>query len=328
MKIGLRFSFRTFVYKPLHMEQAVIEFDQMVAIGCGLDVHKANVVATVGGVGIEEQTRTYDTLTDSLEQLRTWLLEVGVTHVAMESTSVYWKPVFNILEQDFEILLVNASHVKNVPGRKTDKADSRWLTKLLLSGLLKGSFIPPRDIREMRDMFRYKKKLTGQIAAEKNRFQKILEDANIKIGDYISDVFGVSGTAITNAIINGESDPGKLVKLADGRLRASKEKLTAALTGKITPHHRFMLQAIRKSMQQIQALVSELEAEIDKHLSLYQSQLNLLETIPGVGHESAGVIISEIGTDMSAFPSAQHLASWAGISPGNNESAGKKKVDE
>ncbi len=310
------------------MEQAVIEFDQMVAIGCGLDVHKANVVATVGGVGIKEQTRTFDTLTGSLEQLRLWLLEVGATHVAMESTSVYWKPVFNILEQDFEILLVNASHVKNVPGRKTDKADSRWLTKLLLSGLLKGSFIPPRDIRELRDLVRYKKKLITQIAAEKNRFQKILEDANIKIGDYISDVFGVSGTAITNAIINGETDPAQLVKLADGRLRAPKEKLAAALTAKTTPHHRFMLKAIRKSIQQIQALVSELEAEIDNHLSLYQSQLDLLETIPGIAHDGAGVIISEIGTDMSAFPSAQHLASWAGVSPGNNESAGKKKVDE
>jgi len=183
------------------MESGMITFEQVVAIGCGLDVHKNTIVATVVGIGVEEETRTFGTFTDTLEQLDSWLKQVGVTHVAMESTSVYWKPVYNILEGDFEILLVNAQHVKNVPGRKTDKADSRWLTKLLLSGLLKGSFIPPCDIREMRDLFRYRKKLTGQIVAEKNRLQKILEDANIKVGSVLSDVFGKSGQAIIQAIM-------------------------------------------------------------------------------------------------------------------------------
>ncbi len=310
------------------MESPVIMFDQVVAVGCGLDVHKANVVASIGGLGVKEETRTFLSLTAELEQLRNWLKSEGVTHVAMESTSVYWKPVFNILEEDFEILLVNARHVKNVPGRKTDKADSRWLTKLLLSGLLKGSFIPPRDIREMRDLFRYKRKLQSQITAEKNRFQKILEDANIKLGDYISDVFGVSGTAITNAVIDGINNAEALAELAGNRLKASKEQLVAALTGKITTHHRFMLKTIRKSMAQTQGLIAEVEQAIDEHLSSHQVAMELLQTIPGVGKESAGAILSEIGDDMSAFPSAQHLASWAGMSPGNNESAGKKKVEE
>jgi len=207
------------------MENSKIEFDQVVAVGCGLDVHKNSVVATVGGHGIEEETRAFETFTESLEQLRIWLKQMGVTHVAMESTSVYWKPVYNILEEDFEILLVNARHVKNVPGRKADKADSRWLTKLFLSGLLKGSFIPPRDIREMRDLFRYRKKLTHQIVAEKNRFQKILEDANIKLGSVISDVFGKTGTAIIAAIIAGQTDTTYLVSLVNSRVKASGGKL-------------------------------------------------------------------------------------------------------
>lgn len=310
------------------MESPVITFDQVVAVGCGLDVHKANVVASIGGINVKEETRKFLTLTSELQQLRGWLKNEGVTHVAMESTSVYWKPVYNILEEDFEILLVNASHVKNVPGRKTDKADSRWLTKLLLSGLLKGSFIPPRDIREMRDLFRYKRKLQSLITAEKNRFQKILEDANIKLGDYISDIFGVSGTAITNSIIDGVSHPIVLAELAGNRLKASKEQLISALTGKINTHHRFMLKTIRKSIAQTQGLMEEVEQQIDEHLASHQIAMELLQTIPGIGKESAGAILSEIGDDMSAFPSAHHLASWAGISPGNNESAGKKKVAE
>lgn len=310
------------------MENSKIEFDQVVAVGCGLDVHKNSVVATIGGHKVDEETRSFETFTGSLEQLRTWLKQSGVTHVAMESTSVYWKPVYNILEEDVEVLLVNARHVKNVPGRKTDKADSRWLTKLLLSGLLKGSFIPPRDIREMRDLFRYKKKLTGQIVAEKNRLQKILEDANIKLGSVISDVFGKSGTAIINAIIAGQTDTDHLVSLAHGRVKASKETLYKSLQGKVTAHHRFMLTTIKKSIAQIQNIITDIDQAIDEHLQSHQIAVDLLQTIPGVGKESAATIISEIGDDMDAFPSAHHLSSWAGISPGNNESAGKKKADE
>jgi transposase len=310
------------------MESESICFDRVVAVGCGLDVHKDSVVATVGGIGVQEETRSFGTFTESLKQLDGWLQQLGVTHVAMESTSVYWKPVYNILEEHFEILLVNAQHVKNVPGRKTDKADSRWLTKLLLSGLLKGSFIPPRDIGEMRDLFRYRKKLTAQIVAEKNRFQKILEDANIKLGSVVSDVFGASGTAITNAIIEGQTDATQLVKLAHSSIRAPKETLRQALQGKITAHHRFMLTTIRKSIANTESLMEDVDRSIEEHVKLYNVEMTLLQTVPGVGQRSAAAILSEIGSNMEAFPSAQHLASWAGISPGNNESAGKKKVDE
>jgi transposase len=243
----------------------------------------------------------------------------------MESTSVYWKPVYNILEEDFEILLVNARHVKNVPGRKTDKADSRWLTKLLLSGLLKGSFIPPQDIREMRDLFRYRKKLTCQIVAEKNRLQKILEDANIKLGSVISDLFGKSGSAIIAAIIAGQTDTAYLVSLVHGRVRASKETLHKSLQGKVTAHHRFMLATIKKSIAQTENIIADIDHAIDEHLESHQIAIDLLQTIPGVGKSSAATIISEIGDDMNPFPSSHHLSSWAGISPGNNESAGKKK---
>jgi transposase len=310
------------------MDKSTIEFDQVVAAGCGLDVHKDSVVASIGGHGIVEETRTFETFTGSLEQLRQWLKQAGITHIVMESTSVYWKPVYNILEEDFEILLVNARHVKNVPGRKTDKADSRWLTKLLLSGLLSGSFIPPCDIREMRDLFRYKKKLTRQIAAEKNRLQKILEDANIKVGSVISDVFGKSGTAVIDAIIAGQTDPAYLVSLIHHRVKAPKEKLQRSLQGRITAHHRFMLKTIRKSIAQVEEVIADVDQAIDEHLQSHQLSVDLLQTIPGVGKESAATIISEIGDNMDAFPSAHHLASWAGISPGNNESAGKKKMDE
>jgi transposase len=297
------------------MESGMISFEQVVAIGCGLDVHKNSVVATIGGIGVDEETRTFGTFTDTLEQLDSWLKQAGVTHVAMESTSVYWKPVYNILEADFEILLVNAQHVKNVPGRKTDKADSRWLTKLLLSGLLKGSFIPPCDIREMRDLFRYRKKLTAQIVAEKNRFQKILEDANIKLGSVISDVFGASGKAITNAIIGGQTDAAKLASLANYSIRASKETLRQSLQGKITGHHRFMLSTICKSIANTENLIVDIEKSIDEHVQQYSTEMNLLQTVPGVGKQSAAAIISEIGTQMDAFPSAQHLASWARHQP-------------
>lgn len=310
------------------MDEFKVEFDQVVAVGCGLDVHKNNVVASIGGVGVKEETRSFDTFTIGLQQLRDWLRQSKVTHVAMESTSVYWKPVYNILEEDFEILLVNARHVKNVPGRKTDKADSRWLTKLLLSGLLSASFIPPEDIREMRDLFRYRRKLVGQIVAEKNRLQKILEDANIKLGSLLSDVFGKSGTAVVNALIKGETDPGYLVSLIHGGVKATKETLYKSLTGRVTAHHRFMLKTITKSIAQIEILIGDLDHSIDEHLQSHQSALALLQTIPGVGKGSAAVIISEIGDNMDVFPSSHHLASWAGMSPGNNESAGKKKAVE
>lgn len=206
----------------------------------------------------------------------------------MESTGVYWKPVFNILEADFEIMLVNARHIKNVPGHKTDTTDSRWITKLLLSGLLKGSFIPPVEIRELRDLFRYKRKLTGQVSAEKNRLQKILEDANIKLSSVVSDTFGVSATRIIDALIGGQEDIEELVKLCHGRLNGKKEALKEALVGKLTPHHKFMLRTIKKSMANIEEIIGQVDAEIDVQTKAYELEIELLQTIPGVGKDTEG----------------------------------------
>ena len=232
------------------------------------------------------------------------------------------------MEEDFEILFVNARHIKNVPGHKNDKKDSKCIAKLLLSGLLKGSFIPPKEIRELRDLFRYKRKLTGQISSEKNRLQKILEDANIKLSSVVSDTFGVSSTKIIDALINGESDIDELVKLCHGRLNDKKAELKEALVGKLTEHHKFMLRTIKKSIVNIEDIVAEVEKQIDEQTKVYQIEMELLQTIPGVGKGTALGIIAEIGVDMNVFPNEQHLASWAGMSPGNNESAGKKKVQE
>lgn len=301
-----------------------VSFSQLITRGCGLDVHKNLIVASVSGEGIEEQTREFSAFTEDLEELRDWLNSLSVTHVAMESTSVYWKPVFNVLEEDFEIILVNARHIKNVPGHKTDKKDSQWIAKLLLGGLLKGSFIPPRPIRELRDLFRYRKKLTGQMVGEKNRLQKILEDANIKLASVASDIFGASGMAIIEAIVDGQTDAEALQQLAHGSLR-KKEELKEALKGHVTAHHRFMLKTFLKSIAQIQAIMDDIDLQIEEVLKDYQTEMELLQTIPGVGRQTAGVMIAEMGADMQQFPSEHHLASWAGVCPGNNESAGKKK---
>ena len=301
----------------------VIEFEQVVERGCGMDVHKETVVATVAGVGIKTETRTFSTFTNSLKELNQWLQSFGITHVAMESTGVYWKPVFNILEGDFEILLVNARHVKNIPGHKTDKKDSRWLTKLLLSGLLKGSFIPPLEIRQLRDLFRYKRKLTGQVSAEKNRLQKILEDGNIKLSAVVSDSFGVSSTRIIEAMLGGETEVEELVKLCHGKLKPKVEQLKEALTGKLTEHHKFMMRTIKDSIKSIEKIIEQVDGQIKEQTTAYQAEIELLQTIPGVGKETAIGMVAEIGVEMEVFPNELHLASWAGMSPGNNESAGK-----
>lgn len=304
-----------------------IEFEQLIECGCGLDVHKETVVATIRGKGKREQMCTFSTFTSSLTELRDWLKEEGVTHVAMESTGIYWKPVFNILEEDFELLLVNARHIKNVPGRKTDKSDSSWIAQLLLSGLLKKSFIPPRDIRELRDLFRYKKKLIQQTSSERNRLQKILEDANIKLSSVVSDTFGVSATKMIDALIAGETDVEKLSELGHGKLSGKKEQIKEALNGHLTTHHKFMLNIIRQNIRGVEQVIKKVEKKIDKQSSAYKIQIEQLQSITGVGKDTATGIIAEIGGDMSVFPNEHHLASWAGMSPGNNESAGKKKVD-
>lgn len=307
-------------------EKEVIEFEQVVECGSGMDVHKDIIVATIQGKGIKTQTKSFKSFTSSLIKLREWLLKNKVTHVAMESTGVYWKPVFNVLGDDFTILLVNARHVKNVPGHKTDKKDSRWLAKLLLSGLLKGSFIPERRIRELRDLTRYKTKLTNQISAERNRFQKILEDANIKLSSVLNDVFGATGTKIINHILSCEAyRPEQLLQYVHGRVKASREDIKEALTGYITAHHKFMLKTIMGNISKLESTVSEVEAQIENCIEPFKIEQELLESIPGVGKDGANKIIAEVGVDMEQFPDQNHLASWAGVCPGSNESAGKNK---
>ena len=298
----------------------------MVSVGCGIDVHQSQVTASIRKSDTEVETREFEAYTSSLTSLRDWCKSEGVSHVAMESTGVYWKPVFNILEEDFEVILVNARHVKNVPGHKTDKKDSRWLSKLLLSGLLKGSFIPPRDIRELRDLVRYRKKVVGQIASEKNRIIKVLEDANIKLSSVLSNVDGGVGTKVINDLINGETSVDKLMRHYHGKQKVSKAEFRKALEGRITPHHQLMLKIHKKSISDKEEQLKELDVAIEKAIEAYQLEIDLLDTIPGVGKESAISIISEIGVDMSRFPNETHLSSWAGMSPGNCETGGKKKT--
>lgn len=303
----------------------VVEFPQLFERCAGIDVHKENVVVTIKINQKADQTRTFGTFTEDLRSLKSWLLSEQITHLAMESTGIYWKPVFNILEDDFNLMLVNARHIKYVPGHKTDRKDSAWIAKLLSSGLLKGSFIPPAHIREMRELFRYKKKQIGYRVSERNRLQKILEDANIKLGNVVSDVFGKTGWAIICAIIDEQSDPTLLAGLAKGRLKNKIPQLIHALNGKITDHHRFMLQTSKLALEGIQQNIDRIDRRLEQYIQSHSTEVELLETIPGVSHETAKGIVSEIGFDMSVFPSAQHLASWAGVCPGNNESAGKKK---
>ena len=307
------------------MKKQEISFTQVVKVGCGIDVHKSLITATIRKSNDKLEIREFTAYTSSLKSLRDWCKKEKVTHVAMESTGVYWKPVFNVLEENFNIILVNARHVKNVPGHKTDKKDSRWLSKLLLSGLLKGSFIPPVEIRELRDLVRYKKKVVAQASSEKNRIIKVLEDANIKLSSVLSNVDGAVGTKIINSMIEGKIDIDELMKFYHGKIKTSRKEFRLALEGKITKHHRFMLQLHKDSIADKERLIERIEAEIDEATEAYQVEVDLLQTIPGVGKVSAISIISEIGVDMERFPNEAHLSSWAGMSPGNNETGGKKK---
>lgn len=308
------------------MEKEAVSFEQLVKVGCGIDTHKDLIVATIRESDQIFETQEFDSYTSSLTELRDWCKSKGVSHIAIESTGIYWKPLFNILSDDFEIILVNARHVKNVPGHKTDKKDSRWLSKLLVAGLLKGSFIPPRDIRELRDLVRYRRKLIDQAASEKNRIIKTFEDANIKLSSVLTNVDGATGKKVIQDIINGVSDPVALAEHHHPLMKASKEEMIKALEGRLTPHHQFMLKMIQQSIADKEALIDALETKIDELAVAYEVELDLLQTIPGVGRDSAISIISEIGTDMERFPNEKHLSSWAGMSPGNNESGGKKKV--
>jgi transposase len=299
--------------------------DIIVERGAGLDVHKRTVVACVMATGMKKEIRTYGTMTNDLLRLKAWLKENEVTHVAMESTGVYWKPIFNILEDTFEVILVNARHVKNVPGRKTDVLDSEWLCRLLRSGLVRGSFIPPKPVRELRDLTRYKRKLIQTITAEKQRVEKILEDANIKLSSIASDTFGASGKKIIGELLKGELRPDQMAELSKGRLRNRKGELKEALVGNVEEHHKRMLRTSLGHMSVMEEILLTVEQKIQEHIELhFKKEYELLKTIPPV-QDSASVLIAEMGVNMDLFPTEAYLSSWAGMSPGNNESAGKKK---
>jgi transposase len=264
-------------------------------------------------------------MTSDLLLLHDWLQANGVTHVAMESTGVYWKPIFNLLEGNFTVLLVNAAHIKAVPGHKTDVKDSEWIADLLAHGLLKGSFIPPQDIRDLRDLTRYRKSLTDERVREINRLQKLLETANIKLSSVATDVMGVSGRAMLEALIAGNTDPEVLADLAKGKLRKKLDLLREALNGRFRPHHQFMLGQILAHLDYLDEAIEQLSQEVEDYITPFFQEIQLLDTIPGVNQKIAEAIVAEIGVDMSHFPSGRHLASWAGLCPGNNESAGKRK---
>jgi transposase len=260
-----------------------------------------------------------------LLELSDWLESQGVHHVAMESTGVYWKPIFNILEGDFAVILVNAQRLKTVPGRKTDVKDAEWIAQLLQYGLLSPSFIPPPEIRQLRDLTRQRTQLIRDRATVANRIQKVLEDANIKLGDVASDVLGVSGRAMIQAIIAGEDDPGHLAELARRRLRGKIPTLKQALRGRVTEHHRFLLRALMDQIASLEGLIARFDARIEEAMTPFTAAAERLRGIPGVGQQAAEVIVAELGTDMAQFPTAGHLASWAGLCPGNDESAGKRR---
>lgn len=305
-----------------------VEFEPFAERCCGLDVHKKEIVATVEGEGIARETKTFESTTRSLTELKEWLLDLGVTHVAMESTGVYWKPVMNVLEPvGFSIMVVNARHIKYVPGHKTDKKDSAWICKLLRAGLLKGSFVPSREQRDLRDLTRYRRKLVQQQAAEHNRMIRIFEDANLKLSSVFSNIRGKTCTAVIDAVIAGETDPQKLAEMCTHwRLKSTQEEIALAVEGNFTEHHMFMIRMIRSSIADIEKHIADLDAEIDRRMAPINGIIERLCGIPSMDRTSVKELIAEIGVDMEVFPTADHLASWAGMSPGNNESAGKKKA--
>jgi transposase len=296
---------------------------------CGLDVHKKRIVAcvmTFDALGQRQrEIRTFGTMTEDLLALADWLTTVGCTHVAMESTGVYWKPVFNLLEGLFELLVVNAQHVKAVPGRKTDVKDAEWLADLLQHGLLRPSFVPPTAQRELRDLTRHRSTLVADRARIVNRLQKVLEDANIKLAAVASDIAGVSARAMLQGLLEGETDVQALAELAKGRMRNKRALLEQALAGRLRPHHAFLITEHLSHLDYLDEAITHFTDELKERLKEAEADVELLDTIPGISHRAAEVLLAEIGRDMSRFPSAKHLASWAGICPGNHESAGKRK---
>jgi transposase len=293
----------------------------------GLDVHKDTVVACArlqSGHDVQQPVQTFQTTTTGLLALSDWLAEHGCTHVAMEATGVYWKPVWHVLERSFALVLANAAHIRNVPGRKTDVKDAEWIADLLAHGLIRGSFVPPQPVQEMRDLTRTRKQLVREVARHTLRIQKALEDANIKITGLISDILGKSGRAILQALIQGKTDPEHLAKLTYG-LKAPREALVEALRGRITEHHRFLLRLHLSQVDTIKEAIERVEERLDSVLEPFRECARLLTTMPGVSTTVAHVILAEVGPDMSHFPTAGHLVSWAGLCPRNDESAGKRR---
>jgi transposase len=312
------------------MREEVSTVELLVPRCAGLDVAKDEVVACVrvpdGQGGRRQEVRTYPSFTSGLEALADWLAAEGVTQVVMEATGQYWKPVWYVLEEaGFQLLLVNARHVKILPGRKTDVADAAWLAELLEHGLLRGSFVPPAPIRELRDLTRYRKKLIQTHSAECQRVQKTLEDAGIKLDSVAADVLGVSGRAMLAALVAGERDPQVLAELARGRLRTKLPQLRQALRGRFSDHHALLVRLALAHLEHLEGAIAALDTEIDQVISPFARARDQLDTITGVGKRAAETIIAEIGVDMAVFPTAGHLASWAGRCPGNNLTGGKRR---
>lgn len=303
--------------------------EQVIERCCGLDVHKQTVAACVripGPPGTRAQhVRTFGTTAAELLTLRDWLEAHGVTHVAMESTGVYWKPIFYVLEETFTCVLANAAHIAQVPGRKTDVKDCAWIAQLLEHGLIRASFIPPPPVRELRDLTRYRKALIQDRTRAANRLHKVLEDAGIKLASVATDVLGVSGRAMLTALVEGTTDPAVLADLARGTLRRKLPALRQALAGRFRPHHGFLVGQLLAHLDYLEEAIDTLSAQIAEAITPFAAMQTRLDSIPGVSHRTAEVLIAEIGVDMRVFPTAGHLASWAGLCPGNNESAGKHR---
>jgi transposase len=303
--------------------------EQLIERCCGLDVHRDTVASCVRVLGPngkrQQEVRTFGTTTAELLALRDWLEAHGVTHVAMESTGVYWKPVVYVLEETFTCLLVNAAHIKQVPGRKTDVKDCVWIAQCLECGLLRGSFVPPAPIRELRDLTRHRRVLIEERTRAANRLHKLLQDAGIKLASVATNILGVSGRAMLEALVHGRTDPEVLADLARGRLRKKLPALREALAGRFRPHHAFLVSQLLAHMDYLEEAISAVSTEVEGRLAPFAQHLTHLDTIPGIDRRTAEVLIAELGVDMSYFPSEHHLASWAAICPGNNESAGKHR---
>ena len=294
----------------------------------GLDVHLGSVVASVRlhhEVRPQCVVKTFGTTTKELLALAEWLTEHGVTHVAMEATGIYWKPVWHLLDGSFELVLANAAHIKNVPGRKTDANDAAWIAELLAHGLIRASFVPPTSIQELRMLLRTRKQLVRERTQHVQRLQKVLEDANLKIASAVSDILGTSGRAILQALIAGETRPEELLDLTTGRLRANRQTLLESLRGRVGPHHRFLLGLHLGQIDALDRALKAVDTEVGSHLDPFRAQVAHLITMPGISDLAAQTIVSEIGIDMGRFPSAGHLLSWAGLCPRNDESAGKRR---